>query len=130
MLFDLLAEAVMEFLAEGAFEGLFSGWSKPEPPPREGQWSASLGSVAVFLAALGATCTGLAGAVIIRGLLDGELLFVLAVGVALALLAHSLAMRTFVATKRRHLLAHAAIWLSRATLLVVAVTIAIAIVLP
>ena len=115
MLLQILGQFVFDILGEAVLRLLSPDWPAAQSPPEEGEWNASLGSVAAFLAALGATFGGLASYLIMRGRTAFLLWAFLAIGGALALAAEALARRTFEVTRRRHTLARMGMWLSRST---------------
>src|SRR5436190_19596899 len=115
MLGQIVGELVASMLGEAVVGTLFPNWFRPQPPPKEGVWNASLGSSAVFLAAVAAMFGGLSSIGIVTGRNGSPFWIILVIAAAAALIAGVLAHRTFEVTRRRHLLARVAIWLSRAT---------------
>ena len=115
------------FLAEvllGIFGDLLGGLlpvRHATEPPAEGEWNASSGSLAAFLALLGALFSGMAITVMYRGPDDAVLALVCALGPSSAVAATILARHSLRVTKRRRALAWGALWTSRATLAVLAV---------
>lgn len=67
MLADLVGEVVSSVAGEAIIEWLFPGLSKPQPSPPEGEWNASLGSLAVFLAGVAALFCGISVFGVLRG---------------------------------------------------------------
>src|SRR5262245_30338708 len=59
MLTQIIGEIVTTVLGEAVIGALFPNWSKPQPPPKEGVWNASLGSVGAFVAAVAAVFVGI-----------------------------------------------------------------------
>jgi hypothetical protein len=70
MLADFVGEVVSSMVGDGIVALLFPGISKPQPSPREGEWNASLGSLAAFLAGIAALFCGLATFGVLRGISD------------------------------------------------------------
>lgn len=60
MLADLVGEVISSIVGDAVVGLLFPGASRPQPPPPEGEWNASLGSLAAFLAGVAALFCGLA----------------------------------------------------------------------
>lgn len=118
MLGQILGDLVAAMLGDAVMGTLFPGWSEPEPRPEEGEWNASMGTVAAFLALVAAMFGGLASFAIIAGIYDAVMSGFLVLSLLTALAAGALAHRTFRVTKRRHALARVALWLSRATVTV------------
>ena len=94
---------------------LFPGVSKPQPSPPEGEWNASLGSLAAFLAAVAALFCGIAMFGLLR-VREPLLWLFLGGSVLVAMLSGVLAHRALEVTGRRRALARIGLWLSRATI--------------
>jgi hypothetical protein len=114
MLGQIIGELVASMLGEAVKGTLFPNWSRPQPPPEEGEWNASLGSVAAFVAAVAAMFVVISSIGIVTGRRGGPFWPILGIAVLVAVVAGVLAHRTFEVTRRRHALAHAGLWLSRA----------------
>jgi uncharacterized membrane protein len=115
MLVQIVGEIVATMLGEVVLEALFPNWSTPQPPPEEGMWNASLGSVAAFVAAVAAMFGGISSLAILTGRQGGPFWILLVIAALVALAAGVLSHRTFRVTSRRHGLAYVGLWLSRAT---------------
>ena len=114
---ELVSEVVLSIVGETIGRLVFPGSSRPEPPPKEGQWNASLGSLAAFLAGIAALFGGLAAFGLLRGVTHA-LVWILSAGALLiALVSGVLAHRALEVTNRRRALARIGLWLSRATIL-------------
>lgn len=87
-------------------------------PPPEGELNASSGSLAAFLAGLGALFSGMASIVMYRGHSDVPFALFFGIGLSSAVAAAILARRSFQVTKRRRALARGALWTARATIIV------------
>jgi hypothetical protein len=119
MLGDILGEIVSAVVGDALL-----GWlwpqrpTQPWPPP-EGQWNASLGSIAAFLGGVSALFVGTATLVLVQGRRDEDvpLLVLLAIGFGCAFLGSTLARRTFTVTPRRHHVAAIGLWCSRASIM-------------
>jgi hypothetical protein len=127
MLAQIIGEIVATMLGEAVMEALFPSWSKPQPKPEEGMWNASLGSVAAFLAAVAAMFGGISSVGILTGRHGSPFWITLVIAVLVALAAGVLSHRTFEVTRRRHALAYVGLWISRATVAVALVAIALSI---
>jgi hypothetical protein len=127
MLGQIIGELVASILGEAVLGALFPNWSKPQRPPEEGVWNASLGSVAGFLAAVAAIFGGLSSIGIVTGRQGSPFWIILTIAVLMALVAGMLAHRTFEVTRRRHTLACVGLWLSRATVTVALVAVVLSI---
>lgn len=117
MLADLVGDVVSSIAGEALVEWLFPGLSKPQPSPREGEWNASLGSLAAFLAAIAAIFCAQAAIGVLSGMTETLIWAALGGAMLLAMLSGVLAHRALEVTDRRRTLARAALWLSRATLI-------------
>jgi hypothetical protein len=114
-----LQHVVLWVLGEFVGDLLFPG--KPEPRPAEGDWNASLGTIAIFVAGL----SGMFGFGAVITLVHPDTsppepwwAYVLAVGSAgVAWIAFRLGRRTLVVTRRRHLLAWTAMALAMVTII-------------
>jgi len=115
MLADLVGEVVSSIVGEAITELLFPGVSKPQPSPPEGEWNASLGSLAAFLAAVAALFCGIAMFGLLR-VREPSLWLFLGGSVLVAMLSGVLAHRALEVTGRRRALARIGLWLSRATI--------------
>jgi hypothetical protein len=127
MLAQIIGEIVATMLGEAIMGALFPNWSKPQPPPEEGVWNASLGSVAAFVATVAAMFGGISSIGILTGRHGNPFWIILVIAVLVALAAGVLSHRTFEVTRRRHALAYVGLWLSRATVTVALVTVALSI---
>lgn len=116
MLADLVGELVWSIVGEAIMGLLFPGVSKPQPSPPEGEWNASLGSLAAFLAGVAALFCGISALGVLRGVREEFLWLFLGGSVALAMLSGVLAHRALEVTGRRRALARIGLWLSRATI--------------
>ena len=114
---DLLTEVVLSIVGETIGGFVFPAFSRPEPPPKEGQWNASLGSLAAFLAGIAALFGGLAAFGLLRGVTHALVWLLLAGALLIALVSGVLAHRALEVTNRRRPLARIGLWLSRATIL-------------
>jgi hypothetical protein len=117
MLASLLGEVVTSIVGETIIGLLLPDVSKPKSSPPEGEWNASLGSLAVFLASIAALVCGLATSGVLRGMTDSLLSLLLGGAVMLAIFAGVLAHRALEVTGRRRALARIGLWLSRVTIL-------------
>lgn len=117
MLSDLVGHVVSAIVGEAILDSLFPGRSKPQPPPPEGEWNASLGSVAAFLSAIAAMFCGPAVLGLLQGITDTFLWIVLGGALIVAMVAGVLARRALEVTRRRRALARIGLWLARATVL-------------
>src|SRR5262245_51762441 len=115
MLGDVLNELVASMIGETLTGWLFPSRARAQPPPKEGEWNASLGSIAAFLGGVAAIFGLFSAAAIVREHSDSWSWGFLIVAVVLALIAGILARRTFEVTNRRHILARLGLWLSRVT---------------
>ena len=113
---DLVGEVVSSILGEAVIEWLFPGLSREQPTPPEGEWKASLPSLAAFLAGVAALFCGLSAVGVLRGMTDLLLWAFLGGAVMLAILSSVLAHRALEVTGRRRGLAKTGLWLSRATI--------------
>lgn len=116
MLADLVGEVISSIVGDAAIGLLFPGASKPQPSPPEGEWNASLGSLAAFLAGVAALFCGLSTIWLLRGVTDVLPWLFLGGSVMVAMLAGVLAHRALEVTSRRRSLARIGLWLSRATI--------------
>lgn len=117
MLADLIGELVSSIVGDAIVEFLFPGASKPQPPPPEGEWNASLGSLAAFLAAVAATFCGMSAfGVVVEGVREMVLWLFLGGSIIVAMLSGIMARRALEVTHRRRALATIGLWLSRATI--------------
>lgn len=123
MLWTFIGELIAAMVGDVIMGTLFPTWSKREPPPEEGAWNASIGTVAAFLAALAAMFGGLSSFILVTGRYESAIGWLLLVSMIAALAAGVLAHRTFQVTKRRHGLARVGLWLSRATVTVIVVAV-------
>ena len=116
MLADLAGEIVLSVVGEAVVECLFPAVRKPQTRPQEGEWNASLGSVAAFLSAVAALFCVPAMRAVLRG--DAATLFwgILGGSVLLAMFAGVLAYRALLVTDKRRTLASVGLWLSRGTI--------------
>jgi uncharacterized membrane protein len=117
MLADFVAELMSSIVGDAIVGLLFPSVSKPQPSPPEGEWNASLGSLAAFLAGIAAVFCGLSTFGVLRGMTDVLLWVFLSGSVIVAMLSGVLAHRALEMTSRRRALAKIALWLSRATIL-------------
>jgi hypothetical protein len=67
MLADLVGEVVSSIVGDAIIESLFPGVSKRQLPPPEGEWNASLGSLAAFFAGVAALFCGISAYGVLRG---------------------------------------------------------------
>ena len=117
MLGDILGEIFSAIIGDALL-----GWLWPDrpkqPPPPEGQWNASLGSVAGFLGGLSVLFVGTVAIVVAQGRQDEDvpLLVMLGVGLLAAFLGAVLARRTYLVSSRRHQFAAFGLWCSRASI--------------
>jgi uncharacterized membrane protein len=116
MLADLIGEVVTSIVGEAIWARLFPDSVRPQPSPPEGEWNASLGSLAAFLASIAALFLAIAGSSILRGISDLLLWLFLGGAVALAIVSSVLAHRALEVTQRRRTLAKIGLWLSRAAI--------------
>ena len=114
---ELVGEAVSSIVGETIGQLVFPGASRPEPPLKEGEWNASLGSLAAFLSAIAAIFGGLAAWGLLRGLTNALLWLFLAGALLLAMVSGVLVHRALEVTNRRRALARMGLWLSRATVI-------------
>ena len=119
MLVSVFGEIVSSIIGDAFLGWLFPNWQRPTPPPPEGVWNASLGSIAAFLSGLAAMFVVTPSFVIAQGRTDEEipLLIMLVVALGLAITGGVLARRTFLVTPRRHTLASIALWCSRVSVI-------------
>jgi uncharacterized membrane protein len=117
MLADLVGEVISSLVGDAIVGVLFPSVSKPQPSPPEGEWNASLGSLAAFLAGIAALFCGLSTFGVLRGMTDVWLWLFLGGSVMVATLSGVLARRALEVTNRRRALAKIGLWLSRATIL-------------
>jgi hypothetical protein len=116
MLADLIGEVVTSIVGEAMWAWLFPDSVRPQPSPPEGEWNASLGSLAAFLGSVAALFVAVAGFGTLRGSTATLMWLFLAGAVALAVLSGVLAHRALEVTHRRRALARIGLWLSRATI--------------
>jgi uncharacterized membrane protein len=116
MLADLVGEVVSSILGDAIIGLLFPGVSRSQPSPPEGEWNASLGSVAAFLAGVAALFCGISAFGVVRGVRETWLWLFLGGSVMVAMLSGVLAHRALEVTGRRRALARIGLWLSRATI--------------
>jgi hypothetical protein len=115
MLGDLIGEAISSIIGEAFIGWLFPNWHKRTPLPPEGEWNASLGSVAAFLGSLATMFVMTPIIVMIQGRSDEDvpLFFMLVFALVLCLVAGASARRAFRVTLRRRALALVGLWSSR-----------------
>jgi len=95
---------------------------RPDPPPAEGEYNASLGSIAAFLALLAVLFSvPLALIVVVKSRLDPDMMWMFGISAVFAILGITAAYGTFRVTWRRHTLARAALWSSWFALAVVVI---------
>jgi hypothetical protein len=116
MLADFIGDVVSSIVGDAIVGFLFPAASKPMPPPPEGEWNASLGSLAAFLAAVAAMFGGPFVFLALRGDRNMVLWPFVASSMIVAIVAGSMARRALKVTARRRALARLGLWLSRATL--------------
>ncbi|HET7618031.1 MAG TPA: hypothetical protein VFK20_05935, partial [Vicinamibacterales bacterium] len=116
MLSDLVSDLVSTIVGETIVEWIFPRPFPPEPPPIEGVWNASLGSLAAFLAGIAALFCGEASWGVLVGAPLAFLWPFLAGSVAVAVLSGFLARRALHVTHRRRALARIGLWVSRGTI--------------
>jgi hypothetical protein len=128
MLGDVLGEIFSAIIGDALLGWLWPNRPKQPWPPPEGQWNASLGSVAGFLGGLSVLFVGTVTIVVAQGRQDEDvpLLVMLGVGLLTAFLGAALAKRTYLVSSRRHQVATIGLWCSRVS---VAVGIVAAVVL-
>jgi hypothetical protein len=119
LIVDLLSELLLAIVGDVLGGSLLSrDTATPQPP--EGEWNASSGSLAAFLAGLGALFGGIAVIVMHRGPSDVPLALFFAIGLFSTAAATILARRSFHVTSRRRGLAKGALWAARGTMAVLA----------
>jgi len=118
MLGDILGEVFSTIIGDALLGWLWPNRPKAPWPPPEGQWNASLGSVAAFLGALSVLFVGTVAIIVAQGRRDEDVaLFVmLGVGLLSAFLGTALATRTYLVSSRRHQFAAIGLWCSRASI--------------
>jgi hypothetical protein len=116
MLADLVGEVISSIVGDGLLELFVSRDSTPQPAPPEGEWNASLPSLAAFLAGISAPFCGLSAWLLLRGESEPLVWLLFGVSVTVAMLSAVLAHRALEITTRRRVLARRALWLSRATI--------------
>jgi uncharacterized membrane protein len=114
---ELVGEVVLSIVGETIGGFVFPGDRRPELPPKGGEWNASLGSLAAFLAGVAALFGGLAAFGVLRGVTHALLWILLAGALLIAMVSGVLAHRALEVTNRRRALARIGLWLSRATIL-------------
>ena len=117
MLVDFVGEIVSSIVGDAIIGWLFPGVSKLQPSPPEGEWNASLGSLAAFLAGVAALFCGVTALGVLRGVTAVWLWLFLGASMIVAMLSGVLAHRALEVTGRRRALARIGLWLSRATIL-------------
>jgi hypothetical protein len=115
MLEEFIGDVVSCIVGDAIVGFLFPAALKPMPPP-EGEWNASLGSLAAFLAAVAAMFGGPFVFLALRGDRNMVLWPFVATSMIVAIVAGSMARRALKVTARRRALARLGLWLSRATL--------------
>ena len=116
MLADLVGEVVSFLVGDAIVEVLFPGASKRQPLPLEGEWNASLASLATFLAGVAALFCGISAVGVFQGVREPLLWLLLGGSVIVAMVSGVLAHRALEVTGRRRALARVGLWLSRATI--------------
>lgn len=116
MLADLVGEVLLSIVGDAVMDLLCPGASKSQPPPPEGEWNASLGSLAAFVAGVAALFCGISAWGVLRGVREAFLWLFLCGSVVVAMLSGVLARRALEVTGRRRALATIGLWLSRATI--------------
>ena len=118
MLGDILGEVFSAIIGDALLGWLWPNRPKQPWPPPEGQWNASLGSVAGFLGGLSVLFVVTVSIVVAQGRQgDDVVLFVmLGVGLLSAVLGAALARRTYLVSSRRHQFAAIGLWCSRASI--------------
>ena len=118
MLGDILGEVFSAIIGDALLGWLWPNRPKQPWPPPEGQWNASLGSVAGFLGGLSVLFVGTVAIVVAQGRQDEDvaLLVMLGVGLLSAFRAAALARRTYLVSPRRHQFAAIGLWCSRASI--------------
>lgn len=119
MLGDILGEVFSAIIGDALLGWLWPHRPKQPWPPPEGQWNASLGSVAGFLGGLSVLFVAAVAIVIAQGRQDDvPVLTMLGVGLLSAFLGAALARRTYLVSSRRHQFAAIGLWCSRASIAV------------
>lgn len=118
MLGELIGELALSMLGEAIVGSLFPGLAKPQPSPPEGEWNASLGSLAAFVAVIAAMFCGISALGVLNGARDTLSWPILGSSLIVAVLSGALARRAIEVTQRRRALARIGLWLSRATIVV------------
>jgi len=116
MLADLVGEVISSIVGDAISDVLSPGSAEPRPAPPEGEWDASLPSLAAFLAGIAALFCGLSVFGVLRGMREPLLWLFLGGSVMVAILSGVLAHRALEVTRRRRALARTGLWLSRATM--------------
>jgi hypothetical protein len=116
MLAEIVGEIAAAIVGEAALGWLLPARERSAPPP-EGELNASCGSMAAFLAGLGALFCGTAClTMVLSPDLDNPYPLFFAIAFASSALGAALARKTFRVTTRRLALAKAALWVSRVTI--------------
>jgi hypothetical protein len=117
MLGEVIGAIVTAVIGDALLGWLVPNWRRPTPPPLEGMWNASLGSVAAFLSGLALTLSVLPLLAPSHGRDDDvALLILLTVAVGFGVTGGILARRTFQVSSRRHALARVGLWCARASI--------------
>ena len=115
MLGDIIGEVVTSLVGDVIGEWLSPDALKPQPSAAEGEWNASLGSVAAFLASIAVLVVALGFFAWLRRAAEVWPWLILG-GAVLAMISGVLAHRALEVTQRRRALATIALWLSRTTI--------------
>jgi hypothetical protein len=116
MLGEIVGELLSSIVGDAIIGLLFPGVSKPRPSPPEGDWNASLASLAAFLAGIAALFCGISIWGAVRGIREPLLWLFLGGSLVVAMASGILAHRAMEVSGRRRALARIALWLSRAAI--------------